>query len=896
MSVIDKTKKYYSLEQGDVISGAATTLQGLTSAEAASRQKEYGPNALAEAGRRSWFAKFIDQFKDVMIIVLLAAAVVSAVLAVIEGNYTDLIDSGIILAIVILNAIIGLVQENKAEQAMDAMKNLNKPFAKVVRDGVQQQIKSEDLVVGDLVILEAGDSVPADIRLTESASLKIEESALTGESVPVEKDASCVVAENAPLGDRRNMAYSGGAVAYGRGKGIVVAIGMDTEVGKIAGMLAEADDQRTPLQEQLAKTAKILSIIVLVIAAVIFGATVIRELVRAGSVSVDSIVAAFMTAVAIAVAAIPEGLPAVVTIVLAIGVQRMAERRAIVKNLPSVETLGCCDVICSDKTGTLTLNKMTVRKMYIPECFATAEEALHDGRFDAAVLTFALCNDTREGTEDGRSFLYGDPTETALVQYLIDRGMSYGRLTRDWPRVDELPFDSNRKLMTTVNRRGDKVVAHVKGAPDMLIARCDKILTSEGVRPITDPDIKNILEANSSMGSEALRVLAAAIKTENLDDRDNMESGLVFVGLVGMIDPPRPEVKEAVRVCKQAGMRPLMITGDHRDTAAAIAGDVGILTEGQMVMTGAEIDALSDQEFADNIEKYSVFARVSPENKVRIVNAYRGKGKVVAMTGDGVNDAPSIKAADIGIGMGITGTDVSKGAADVVLADDNFATIINAVEEGRKIYSNIKKAIQFLLSANIAEVLCLFVVSVFMGRGFMTPVMILWVNLVTDSLPALALGIEPAEKDVMNQKPRRSGGSLFAGRTGVDIAIQGTMQTILVLVSYALGCAFFGGEAVGITMSFVTLCFCELFHAYNLRSIEHSVLNSKIFSNRLLNLSFALGAALVAVVILVPGIGEFFGATALSAGAWGAALGSAAAIIPLVEIEKLIESKIKKRA
>lgn len=888
-------KNFYSTDIDSVLKHVNSSVEGLTQAEAARRLAENGPNALAEGKRKTLLAKFLAQFKDVMIIVLLVAAAVAAVLAIAEHNYADLIDSGIILAIVLLNAVIGLVQENKAEQAMEAMKNMNKPYAKVIRDGNQVQIRSEELVVGDLVVLDAGDSVPADMRLIESASLKIEESALTGESVPVEKEATAQVSEDAPLGDRLNMAYSSGAVTYGRGKGVVTACGMDTEVGKIAGMLAENEEESTPLQQQLAKTAKMLSVLVIIIAVIIFAANVIREYSAFGTIGTESIIAAFMTAVAIAVAAIPEGLPAVVTIVLAMGVQRMAKRQAIVKNLPSVETLGCCEIICSDKTGTLTLNKMTVREMYIHGNTATAEEALGDSKYDLAVRVFALCNDTKESHLEDGILLLGDPTETALVQYLKDRGVQYSDLNGQWQRVDELPFDSNRKLMTTVNKNGQQQVAHVKGAPDMLIARCTQIMTADGVRAITSQDIEAITAVNSQMASRALRVLAAAIKTENLDQRDALEQDLVFVGLVGMIDPPRPEVKEAVRVCKQAGMRPLMITGDHKDTASAIAADIGILEPGQLVMTGAEIDAMSDEDFYANIEKYSVFARVSPENKVRIVKAYKSKGKIVAMTGDGVNDAPSIKAADIGIGMGITGTDVSKGAADMVLADDNFATIIGAVEEGRKIYANIKKAVQFLLSANVAEVLCLFIVSVFMGREFLTPVMILWINLVTDSLPALALGVEPAESDVMSHKPRKSGGSLFAGRTGFNIGIQGTMQTLLVLTSYMIGYRVYGSNAVGITMAFVSLAMIQLFHAYNMRSETHSVLNGKLLSNKLMNVAFLVGAVLIVVVVLVPGIRGMFDAVSLTGAQWAWALLCSVMIIPLVEIQKIIEAAIRSR-
>ena len=716
----------------------SATEHGLSEAEAEKRLGVYGTNALAEGKKKNIVQKFFDQFKDVMIIVLLAAAVVSAIIAIVNGEYSELIDAGVILLIVILNAVIGVVQENKAESAMEALKNMNKAFSKVLRDGEWKHLESEKLVPGDIVRLEAGDIVPADIRLLSTASLKIEEAALTGESVPSEKDCEKIVAADAPLGDRADMAYSGGTVSYGRGHGVVTATGMKTEVGKIAAMLSEEKEQSSPLQKQLGKTAKILSILVLVIAAIIFVIQVVGgiEIVDGKRVvDGDDVIESFMTAVAIAVAAIPEGLPAIVTIVLAIGVQRMSKRNAIVKNLPSVETLGCCEVICSDKTGTLTLNKMTVKGYYLASCGygEASDESVPEGEDFAEFLrAMTLCNDTVRTSEG----LTGDPTETALVAYADKCGLDLDALTSGYPRVDERPFDSIRKLMTTVNEHDGVRTAYVKGAPDILVGKCSKVLDNGAVRALTDDDRAAIKDANGRMARGALRVLAVAVKRDNLDTED-WESELVFVGLVGMIDPPRAEVKEAVRVCREAGMRPVMITGDHIDTASAIAREIGILKDGDKVILGADLDKMSDEEFFETIEQYSVYARVSPENKVRIVDTYRQKGKVVAMTGDGVNDAPSIKRADIGIGMGITGTDVSKGASDLVLADDNFATIIGAVEEGRKIFANIKKAIQFLLSANIAEVLCLFIATCMglaMGRdiAFLTPIMILWINLITD--------------------------------------------------------------------------------------------------------------------------------------------------------------------
>ena len=875
-------------EAGEVLAALSVTEQGLSSAEAEKRAAEYGKNALKEAKKKSLIVKFLEQFKDVMIIVLLAAAVVSAVIALVEGEYSELIDAGVILLIVVLNAVIGVVQENKAENAMEALKNMNKAFSKVLRDGEWKHLASEELVPGDIVKLEAGDIVPADMRLLTSASLKIEEAALTGESVPSEKDAEKVVDVAAPLGDRADMAYSGGTVAYGRGTGVVTHTGMSTEVGKIATMLTDGSQQTSPLQKQLGKTAKLLSILVLAIAAVIFIVQAVKD--------PDNIMEAFMTAVAIAVAAIPEGLPAVVTIVLAIGVQRMSKRNAIVKNLPSVETLGCCEVICSDKTGTLTLNQMTVKGYYLPKCgFKTTDDEREPGSDEELFLrAMALCNDT-EKTSEG---LVGDPTETALVAYAEDCGFDHRKLVADYVRVDEVPFDSGRKLMTTVNEHEGEREAYVKGAPDMLLPRCTRILVGDEVRAITEKDVEEIKKANSRMAKKALRVLGVAVKTGDLT-HETLESDLTFVGLVGMIDPPRAEVKDAVRVCIGAGMRPIMITGDHAETAAAIATEIGILREGDKVILGAELDKMSDEEFAATIEEYSVFARVSPENKVRIVTTYQGKGKVVAMTGDGVNDAPSIKRADIGIGMGITGTDVSKGAADLVLTDDNFATIIGAVEEGRKIFSNIKKAIQFLLSANIAEVLCLFIATM-MNIPFLSPLMILWINLVTDSLPALSLGMEEAESDVMKKSPRKSSASLFAGRTGVDIIVQGIIQTALVMTAFFIGTNIF--EAVdgarheeAMTMAFVSLALIQLFHAYSMRSQDHSILNRKLFANKYINLSFIIGVALTVFIVVVPKVNTVFGTVMLNGVEWAISIAVAVAVIPCVEIYKLIVRIIQRQ-
>ena len=887
-----KVKHFYNFPLKDVYEKLNTTEKGLTQEEADARLKRNGKNALDEGKSKTWMQRFFAQMKDLMIIVLLVAALVSAVLAIVEGKWLDLIDSGIILLIVILNAVIGTIQESKADQAMKELTKMNKPYAKVIRNGEIVRLKCEDIVIGDLVVLEAGDVVPADLRLITTKSLKIQESTLTGESVPAEKDCMAELLDDTPLGDRKTMAYSTGVVTYGRGSGIVVATGMNTEVGKIAGMLNTQEKNDTPLQKQLAKTAKFLSFIVLGIALIIFVAGIINSL-SANEPILESIVDSFMIAVAIAVAAIPEGLPAVVTIVLAIGVKKMSDRKAIVKNLPAVETLGCCEVICSDKTGTLTLNKMTVKEFYTKSMgLFYREEKILDQSVDTLIEGMVLCNDTEEKLDNE---LIGDPTETALVAYAKKIGINVKDLKKFNERIDEIPFDSKRKLMTTVHQNVEinKKISYTKGAFDMLLHRCTKILELGKERDITEEDIAELKKANKEMGSNALRVLGLAYKKHYLSDHDNLEKDLVFVGLVGMIDPPRKEVTSAVVTCKKAGMSAVMITGDHLDTAVAIASQIGIYQKGDKAITGAELDKLTDEEFLRDLRKYKVFARVSPENKVRIVNAYKSFNVIVAMTGDGVNDAPSIKTADIGIGMGITGTDVSKGAADIVLADDNFATIIAAVEEGRKVYSNIKKAVQYLLSANIAEVVCLFITTLILQVDFLSAVMILWVNLVTDSLPALALGVERVEKDIMNQPPRKAGSSLFAGNTGKNIIIQGLVQTALTLGSFAIGKYAIGNQLVATTMAFLTLAFIQLFHAYNSRSEKHSLFSSNPFRNKQMNWSFLAGVVLTAITF-IPAFQQFFGTTMLSLGQFGIAIAFAIAIIPIVEIQKLIEYLIYK--
>lgn len=862
---------------------------GISADEAERRLGEYGKNELQGQKKKNIFMRFLLQFKDIMVIILLCAAAVTAVIAIVEKNYSDFIDVGIILAIVIINAIIGVVQESKAEQALEALKNMSKPFAKVRRGGEILKVESASLVPGDTVILEAGDVVPADMRLTESRSLKIEESALTGESLPSEKNALDICPEDAGIGDRHNMAFSTSVVTYGRGEGIVVGTGMKTEMGKIAGMLSESEEETTPIQKKLDKTGKFISLAVIIIAVVIFIVTVlssIPQMKNNNAIIADTVIEAFMTAVAIAVAAIPEGLTAVITIIMAIGVQRMSKRNAIIKKLPAVETLGSTEIICSDKTGTLTLNKMTVKKTYCDH----GEKRLLE--------CMVLCNDTVLKKDGERQLLMGDPTETALVAFynLTDDSEE---LNKNNPRVDEVPFDSDRKLMTTVNATSEGRMVFTKGAPDMLIEKCTRILDENGVREITDEDKNEIAETNSSFASDALRVLAYAYKP---DDGSAYEKDLIFIGLTGMIDPPREEVKDAVAVCKKAGITPIMITGDHKDTAYAIARELHICDNANQVVTGAQLSEMSDEELAANVEKYRVYARVSPEHKVRIVKAWKSKGKIVAMTGDGVNDAPSIKVADIGVGMGITGTDVTKGAADMVLADDNFATIVEAVKEGRKIFDNMQKTIQFLLSANICEVFCLFIVTLLfsvLGQStadaFLLPIQILWVNLVTDSLPALALGMESGSDDIMDNPPRKSDDNLFAGHLGINIIYQGIIQTVLVLAVFFAGNFSSWGHEVGASMAFITLCLIQLFHCFNTKSLNGTIFHKDFFKNKFMFVAFAVGCVLTIGVAVIPGLNDVFHVVDLNWQQWLVTLGASVAVIPLVEISKLIMRAVYKK-
>ncbi|WP_047998898.1 cation-translocating P-type ATPase [Lactiplantibacillus herbarum] len=865
-----------------------TDEHGLQGTAAEERLEQYGPNALNQQKTTSLLQKFIAQFKDFMIIVLLVAALIAAFTG--EG-----VDAIIILLVVVLNAVFGVFQESKAEEAINALKEMAAPDATVLRDGQLQTVKSDALVPGDIVSLEAGDIVPADLRLIESASLKVEESALTGESVPVEKQAETLEAGDLPIGDRINMAYMNSNVTYGRATGIVVATGMQTEVGRIAGMIEAADETTTPLQANLTQLGKSLTILILVIAAVVFGIGMLR--------GQESLINMLLTAISLAVAAIPEGLPAIVTITLALGTQRMAKRHALVRKLPAVETLGSTDIIASDKTGTLTQNKMTVEKLVVNQELVNARttELPIDSRLAQVMI---LSNDTKI-MADG---LAGDPTETALIQYNLDQGYPVNQLLTDRPRVNEVPFDSERKLMSTVHPLSDgSFLVAVKGAPDELLKRVTQIETNGDVQPLTKTSRDQILATNHELATQALRVLAFAYKIINTVpttvNTDTLENELVFAGMVGMIDPERPEVEQAVAEAKSAGIRPLMITGDHRDTAEAIAVRLGIIEAGDddAVITGAELDDMSDAEFGKKVDDYSVYARVAPEHKVRIVNAWQKRGKVVAMTGDGVNDAPALKAADIGIGMGITGTEVSKGASDMVLADDNFATIVVAVEEGRKVFANIQKAIQYLLSANLGEVLTLFVMTM-LGWQILAPVHILWINLVTDTLPAIALGVEPTEKNIMEHKPRGRNSNFFSGGVFSSILYQGILEGGITLFVYWLALTYpvhassTAMHADALTMAFATLGLIQLFHAFNSKSIHESLFRVGLFRNKFFNWAILIAFVMLAMTIVVPGLNGIFHVSHLDAYQWGIVVIASLSMVVVVEIVKFFQRRRLRRA
>ncbi|WP_373774089.1 cation-translocating P-type ATPase [Streptococcus ferus] len=884
MSKEQKRDAFYMQSKESVLEAVEASKKGLTTEQASQRLSEFGRNELDEGEKKTLIQKFLDQFKDLMIIILLVAAGLSVVT---EGMH-GLTDAIIILVVVVLNAAFGVYQEGQAEAAIEALKSMSSPLARVRRDGHVSEVDSKELVPGDIVMLEAGDVVPADMRLLEAASLKIEEAALTGESVPVEKDASAEITEDAGIGDRVNMAYQNSNVTYGRGMGVVTNTGMFTEVGHIAGMLANADETDTPLKQNLNQLSKLLTYLVIIIAAITF---VVGVFIR-GEHPLEGL----MTAVALAVAAIPEGLPAIVTVVLSLGTQTLAKRNSIVRKLPAVETLGSTEIIASDKTGTLTMNQMTVEKVYHNGQLKDATDDIASDNTVLRVMNYA--NDTKV---DASGKLIGDPTETALVQFGFDHSFDVRDFLKEEPRVAELPFDSDRKLMSTIHKlaAGNYLVA-VKGAPDQLLKRVTQIEENGAIRPITDADKETILATNKALAKQALRVLMMAYKYEDTIptlETDIVENNLVFAGLVGMIDPERPEAADAVRVAKEAGIRPIMITGDHQDTAEAIAKRLGIINEGDTedhVFTGAELNELSDEEFQKVFKQYSVYARVSPEHKVRIVKAWQNDGKVVAMTGDGVNDAPSLKTADIGIGMGITGTEVSKGASDMVLADDNFATIIVAVEEGRKVFSNIQKSIQYLLSANMAEVFTIFLATLF-GWDVLQPVHLLWINLVTDTLPAIALGVEPAEPGVMTHKPRGRKSSFFSGGVMGAILYQGILQTILVLGVYAWAlvspehATYKEIHADALTMAFATLGLIQLVHAYNVKSVYQSIFTVGLFKNRLFNWSIPLAFLILMATIVIPGFNQFFHVSHLSSTQWLVVVIGSLLMFVIVEIVKAIQ-------
>ena len=874
--------KFYCENQENVLSEVGSTKEGLSSAEAAKRLEKNGKNKLAAAKGKSIIRRFLEQLADPMIIILLVAALISGVLAVVENeSFADVI---IILVVVVVNAVLGVYQESKAEKAIEALQEMSAATSKVLRDGKVQIVHSEDLVVGDVVLLEAGDAVPADARIIENASLKVEEAALTGESVPVTKFIDIIYLKDGekdvPLGDRKNMVYMGSTVVYGRGTAVVTATGMDTEMGKIAGALQEAGDGETPLQRKLGQLSKILTWLVLGICIVVFGV----QLLRAGNFSFnDTILPSFMVAVSLAVAAIPEGLAAVVTVVLSMGVTNMSRRNAIIRRLTAVETLGCAQIICSDKTGTLTQNKMTV-----VDFFGEDEKKL--------ATAMALCCDA-ELDKDGN--VTGEPTEAALVAWADKLDLKKYDLKNEYPRSGEAPFDSGRKMMSTVHEKDGGYTQYTKGAPDVIIGKCTHYIKDGEAVPMTEEYKASILKANKDMADRALRVLACATKSYSAAPADyeaeHLEVDLCFMGLCGMIDPVRPEVKDAIVECRSAGIRPIMITGDHIDTAVAIAKELGIITEETYAITGAQLNEMSDEEFEAKFMNISVYARVQPEHKTRIVNAWRKANYVTAMTGDGVNDAPSIKSADIGVGMGITGTDVTKNVADMVLTDDNFATIVGAVEEGRRIYDNIRKAIQFLLGSNMSEVLSIFTATL-LGFIILKPVHLLWINLVTDCFPALALGMEKAEPNIMKRKPREAKAGIFSGGMGVDIVYQGVLVTLLTIGSYFIGHFVETGNweitnsAHGMTMAFLTMSMAEIFHSFNLRSQRGSIFTLGTHNKVLW---FASIGSLIATTLVceIPFLANAFGFASVGIVEYLIAIALGLIVIPVVELVKLFQRK-----
>ena len=873
--------KSYQLSAEEVIQAQQSRLSGLTMEEAGQRLQKYGPNQLKQAKKITIPQRFLQQLKDPMLIILLAAAAVSGVTSLLQNE--GMADVIIILVVVLLNAVLGVYQENKAEAAIEALQTMTAATSKVIRGGKQQLIASSELVPGDIVVLEAGDSVPADGRILEAATLKIEEAALTGESVPVSKLTAVLgldKKQDIPLGDRKNMCYMGSTVAYGRGKMIVTETGMDTEMGKIAGALSSTIDEQTPLQIKLDSLGKTLSKIVLGICVFIF----FFNLISAGRFDLNTVLSTFMVAVSLAVAAIPEGLATVVTVVLSIGVTKMSKQGAVIRRLTAVETLGCAQVICSDKTGTLTQNRMTVVEHY--------------GDEQMLARTMALCCDAVLG-EDGLA--EGEPTEAALVNYAAGLGLKKNLMEQETPRIDEAPFDSSRKMMSTLHQTTDGVIQYTKGAPDVILSHCTHYLENGEVYPMDNRKREEILGKNREMAGQALRVLAAAFRkwTERPESNEPayLEQQLIFVGLTGMIDPIRPEVKPAIKLCRTAGIRPVMITGDHKDTAVAIARQLGIISGPQQAITGSELDQLDEQQLAETINRYGVYARVQPEHKVRIVTAWKKHGCVTAMTGDGVNDAPSIKAADIGVGMGITGTDVTKNVADMVLADDNFATIVKAVEEGRRIYANIRKAIQFLLASNLSEVLGIFLATL-MGFTLLKPVHLLFINLITDCFPALALGLEEAEEGSMQRPPRKTTDGIFAGGLGIDVIYQGVLISVITLISYIIGHWIEGGvleipkgiSPDGMTMAFLTMSMCEIFQSFNMRSQRGSIFRLKTH-NKVLWGAMLGSFVLTALILEVPFIANLFGFTPIDWNEYLIAIALAVTVIPIVELVKFFQRR-----
>ncbi len=889
---------YYCKDKEYVLSELCSSNDGLSEAEAALRLERDGKNKLATAKGKSLFRRFLEQLSDPMIIILIIAAAVSGILTIVGNanlaagespeSFADVI---IILAVVVINAVLGVYQESKAEKAIEALQEMSAATSKVIRDGKLITIHSEDIVVGDIIVLEAGDAVPADARILENASLKVEEAALTGESVPVTKFIDIINLRDGerdvPLGDRKNMLYMGSTVVYGRGVAVVTATGMDTEMGKIADALRTAEDGETPLQIKLHQLSKILTWLVLGICLVVFGVQIIRQLSEGGGFNAEFALESFMIAVSLAVAAIPEGLAAVVTVVLSIGVTNMSKRNAIIRRLTAVETLGCAQIICSDKTGTLTQNKMTVVDFY-----GESEEKL--------ACAMALCCDA-EIDSDGN--ITGEPTEAALVAFANKVGYHKSNLKAEYPRVAEAPFDSSRKMMSTLHRDSDTFVQYTKGAPDVVIGKCTHYLKDGVVTPITEEYVTSILVNNKRMADRALRVLASSMRIWNELPEDtspeNLERELCFVGLTGMIDPVRPEVKDAIVQCRTAGIRPIMITGDHIDTAVAIACELGIIENASGAMTGSQLNELSNEEFEKIFRNISVYARVQPEHKTRIVTAWKNAGYVTAMTGDGVNDAPSIKTADIGVGMGITGTDVTKNVADMVLADDNFATIVGAVEEGRRIYDNIRKAIQFLLGSNMSEVLAIFFATL-LGFTILEPVHLLWINLVTDCFPALALGMEKAESDIMKRKPRETKSGIFSGGMGVDVAYQGVLVTVLVMASYFIGHFMESGNweitnsSHGVTMAFLTMSMAEIFHSLNMRSQRRSIFSLKAH-NKMLYIAACVSFVATTLVCEVGFLAKAFEFEAVSFKEYSVAILLGACVVPVVEIVKFIQRKTEKK-